>query len=372
MKIICSQIDLSKNLSIVSKAIGGSQLTVLENILITANSLDREITCIATNLEIAIKAKTPAEVFTDSDPVQKVLLPGKQLASVVRSLPSGMVEIVTSESGATVKCGKSNFKLPVAPIEEFPDIKEPEGDGFTISAELLQRATKQTIFATIPKDTRPFICSVLFDISNKTLTMVGTDVNRLAIRKMTIEGNPLNEQLMIPVNSLKKLIDAVPDDKIHFFTSQNRLFAASEEVTVTVQLMQGQYPRYEQVIPKEFAGKMELHRRELVQVLERAELVEERARLQINTENNNLTISSKSNDSQYQDEVEIVKHSGANNFDEVFNIRYLLDFLKSVDGETVELNFIASLKPVLMRVSETDDLYQYIAMPINVAKEQKQ
>ncbi len=395
MKISCNQQNLSKTLSIVSRALGSRQLPILENILITADPVAKTITCVATNLEIAIKMTMAAEITSTPEAVSKqVLLPGKQLNDIVHSFSSGrvaQVEINTTESGASIKCGKSTFKLPVAPVAEFPEVKEPSGDSFTVPIQPFLTAVKQTIYATDPKDNRQFAQCILFDIEDtvatggvKQLALVGTDTSRLVIKKLSIE-NGFNAQIMIPANLLRKMVDVVAGTKIKFYISNNQLFAILDNAGssfldsqsyISVRLMNCQYPRYQQVIPKDLAGQMIINRAEFIRVLERAELIDQKIKVEmvwdnLNGSNAALSISCIADDktSQFQEGVEINKHSGEPQFLNGFNAKFLLDFLKSITSDTVELNYMGVEKPILMH-GDGDESLRYIVMPIRLPETQ--
>jgi DNA polymerase-3 subunit beta len=342
--------------------------------MITANPVSKTIICAATNLEIAIKATMPAEIVPGPDKDNQVLLPGKQLTDIIRSFPAGkMVEVITNETGAAVKCGKSNFKIPVTPVTEFPDIKEPVGNNFSVSTELFLKAVKQTAYATDSKGERTFTQSILFDIEPGKLTLVATDGNRLAIQSLLIEGGS-NIRIMVPVLSLKKIVDIAYGSKIRFCTTNNQLFAVfgdwpESDSYIMIRLMEGQYPQYQQIIPQNLAGQIIIDRCGLIQILERAELVDAQARLQLIPERmKSLSVSNGKEGSQFEEEIEALKQSNSDEFNDGFNLRYLLDFLKSVDSKAIEINYVGSLKPVLLKGE--DDTCQYICMPVKLAPAQ--
>lgn len=373
MKISCNQQNLAKALSIVSCALGSRQFPILENILITADATNKTITCAATNLEIAIKMTVAAEVTVDID--NQVLLPGKKLTDIVHSFSAGraaQVEITTTPgSGASIKCGKSNFKLPIAPVSEFPEIKQPSGNGFIVPVESFVEAVKQTIFATDLKDSRPFIQAILFDIDKEQgkLTLAGTDSNRLAVKTTSIKDG-LNAQIMVPAVLLRKVVDVISGANIRIYISSNQLFATFgdsllNDSFISVRLMDGQYPKYQQFFPTDFAGRLTIDRADMIRVLERASLIDERVILQ--TEDPGLLRISSSADGgsgQFQEEVEI-SHSGGSQFFSGFQVRFLLEFLKSINTETVEIDYIGTAKPIVMQGSG-DESCRYVCMPLRL------
>lgn len=387
MKISCNQQNLAKTLSIVSRALGSRQLPILESILITADTADQTITCAATNLEIAIKMTVAAEVKIDSDLREKqLLLPGKKLTDIVHSFSSGraaQVEINTAENGngATIKCGRSTFKLPVAPVSEFPEIKQPSGDGFTVPVESFVEAVKQTIYATDPKDTRPFAQSVFFDIDKEQnkITLAGTDVNRLVVKSTPIKEG-VNAQIMVPSLLLRKVVEVVAGTQVQFYIANNQLFATFGEGLfkdsfISVRMLDGQYPRYQQLFPTDFAGQLVVDRAEIIQVLERASLIDSRVVMQMTfidvEESKFLRISStaEGGDGQFQEEIEIIKHSGEPKFLNGFQVRYLLEFLKSISTEAVEINYNETAKPIVMQ-GNGDESCRYVCMPLRLPANQ--
>jgi DNA polymerase-3 subunit beta len=138
-----------------------------------------------------------------------------------------------------------------------------------------------------------------------------------------------------------------------------------DDYSIAVRLMAGQYPKYQSAIPSDFAGEVTLKRDTFIRTLERADLINFQARFQIS--NNGLSISNREDGSisQFQEDIEIDKQSGSPEFNTGFNIRFLLDFLKSIDSELVEFKYNAPNKAILLRGCD-DDTCQYICMPLTL------
>ncbi|TCL74204.1 DNA polymerase-3 subunit beta [Hydrogenispora ethanolica] len=354
MKLICNQGELSEVLSIVSRAASGRTYPILESILIDATG--SEVTCSATNMELAIKMSVPQIEVLDSG---SILVSGKILTDIVRKLPAGKVEIATTDSGAMIKSGKSKFNLPVIPADQFIQLKEPSGAQFFVNADELKTAIKQTIFATVADDPRPFISSALFETTADKLTIVATDVNRLAVREVPISGGP-ELTFLLSAKSLKELMGIIRG-QIALSVDSNQFFVMAEGLTVSCQLVNAQYPKYRQVIPKESSGKVMMERREFIRSLERTSLISDSAKFEITADR--MFISSRESDrGEFREEVEVQK--SGQDYVSGFNTKFLLEFAKAVDAKEIEMSYSDPLRPALLKAGNDD--YFNVVMPMKL------
>jgi DNA polymerase-3 subunit beta len=363
VKIICKQDELARYLQIVVRAIASkSTLPILTGIYLeTKNDC---LHCVATDLEIAIEVNVPNIQIIDSG---AVVLPGKTFVEIVRHLPPSPVEIGTNEDSTliTIASQYSSYQLPVFPIDEYPSIPEIiEGKSISLSGEAIKEAIRQTIYATLAEDPRPFLSSILWEISPDKLRLVATDVNRLAIRDLPIQGGAEGTAL-VPVRSLREIanIFGANGEELKAVLTEKMLFIEGAGVTFSTRLIEAQFPRYEQVIPKEFLGRLELDRNKFISALERTALVSSSIKMTIQLDKILITAKEPDRGKSYE---ELSAEVDGDSLDIGFNVRFLLDFLKSLDAEKIVFKYLQEQKPALL-IGKNQEDYQYIVMPLKLS-----
>lgn len=351
MKINIQRDELNKALQTVSKALPGKALMpILSGILIETTTNGIKLT--ASDLDFSAQQTISAEIIEPGS----VVADGKDIASIVSKLPTGMVEFTADDRIATVKSKKTKFELPTMPAKDYPEVAKPEGDSFTVKSDDLKQAIKQTIFATIPDDARPFVSSVLFEITTDKLRLVATDVNRMVVRDIRIHGDATGS-VLVPVKALREIGNVITGD-VTVYINRGQIFIVCDGLTMGVRLIDAQFPKYEQIVSVTTDGAFTVNRNEFIKSLERAMLVNNTVRLEID---DSLKISTKEpNKGQFSEELPAKRQGEPLTIG--FNAKFWLDFLKAVDTETVEIGYINPQKPAIARL----DNYQYIVMPIRL------
>lgn len=364
MKFICAQEDLSRYLQIVVRAIATkSTLPILTGILLETK--ENNLRCVATDLEIAVEVKIP------NVQIQKpgtIVLPGKTFVEIVRHLPQVPIEIEMDEKSKTVSIVSkhSSYQLPVLPVEEFPNLPDLKNvEKLEINSENLKEAIRQTIYATLADDPRPFLSSILWESTLDNLKLVATDVNRLAVKDIPVKKG-VQKTALVPVRALREISNIFgsnPEENLDIYIGEKLIYITGAGVTFSSRLVEAQFPRYEQVIPKEFQGNILINRNMLIEALERTALVSNSIRLSVS--NKGVIITAKEPDKGKSYEEIPVDFSGQE-IEIGFNVRFLLDFLKVVDAEDILFKYIQEQKPALMQINGKDE-YIYIVMPLKLS-----
>lgn len=364
MKIVCLQDELARFLQIAARAIAvKSTLPILTGILIETK--EDYLRCVATDLEIAIEVKVPKIQIIEPG---AVVLPGKTFVEIIKHLPQVPVDIQFDEEAKMVSISSRNlsYQLPVLPLEEFPTLPElKEGDQVEIKGEILKEAVHHTIYATLAEDPRPFLSSILWEISPGRLRLVATDVNRLAIKDVSVKSS-VQGMALVPVRALREIANIFGnnnEENLNIYISNKLIFINGAGVTFSSRLVEAQFPRYEQVIPKEFIGSCQIKRTDLIEALERTSLVS--SSIKINLSAKGMVITAKEPDKGRSYEELPIDFSG-NEIEIGFNVRFLLDFLKSVDSENIIYKYIQDQKPVMMQ-GESIENYIYVVMPLKLS-----
>jgi DNA polymerase-3 subunit beta len=394
MKFTCGREELAQKLAVVSRATTGSgSIAALGGIKITTGSVAIQDAIIleATNLEMTVRTEFSSGIHISE--AGQAVVHGKILADAIKKMPGHAVDIIIDDQKATIEARQANGKackcnLPVFQVEEFPDtIKNPDAilndtenntDFFRVKSKALCEAIKKTAYATLSKDdSKPFLTAINFSIDGEKLEMVGTDAGRLAIYQMRLDDNQAgNISFMAPVKALKEIetIFGKVDDLYVSIDQHNLLIRSSDEAGSTLlsaRLLESQYPNYRLVIPKDPIGRVKVNRDNFIKVLERVHLVSNEIVLSFRNEPEKTIYAAgqEADKGSVFDEISVIEMDGED-LKVGFNIRFLLDYLKVIDCETVEMEYQSPQKPAALRGSEEngDQEYLYIAMPVKVAE----
>lgn len=379
MKLLCFQEELVRSLQLATRVLPTkTSIPALNGIVLETRN--DQLFCFGSDLENGIEIKVPGVTIITPG---RVVLGGRTFYDVIRHLPPGRIEMGITEEGRTfgIKAANTFFTLNILPAEEYPAVpdglktvylyteEQTEAPGqaplFSLPAAMFEEAVRQSIYATAPNDSRPFLSSVLWELKPESLRLVATDINRLVIKDLKINGNS-EDSFLVPVKSLKEMATIFgndPEREIIFFLINRQLYAAGNGIIYYTRLINAQFPRYEQVIPESFDGEARFNRTTLTNALTRSLLIDRAVKLSFTPDL--LTIFAS--DPELGQFVEEVSCSfSAEPFEIGFNAQYLIDFLKVVDSEE-EIVFRLSngMKASVMQVKE-DKAYTYVLMPLRL------
>src|SRR6266581_1827730 len=249
MKFTITREQLQEGLSAVAAAVPAkTTLPVLANVLVEVTKQGLRLS--GTDLDIAVTTTVPAEVDAEG----AVTLPAKKLVDIARELPSGPVRITAAgESRVGIECGRSKFKLLGLPREEFPSFPAVKFDGaWKAAAGVVHKLVGHVAFAASTEESRPILNGVLWELRADRMRMVATNGHRLARMDIAVSGGKETADLIVPPKALeqiRRLFGAA--DVIEIARSENHLGFRSGETRVFTRLIEGPYPNYEQVIPRE-------------------------------------------------------------------------------------------------------------------------
>ncbi|NQT21886.1 MAG: DNA polymerase III subunit beta [Candidatus Omnitrophica bacterium] len=358
--------DFLKILQIAQSAISAKNaLPILSNLLLEAD--ESTIKVAATDLDIGISSKIEAKIKE----VGSITIPAKKLIDIVKELPNENTMSVLLKKNNTVyiDCGKAHFKIVGLPKEEFPQTPEfKDKDAITISCGLLKKMLSLTNFAVSKDEARYILNGVLFIIKNQKLKLVATDGRRLAVTEEGFEGkSSLDKRVIIPsktTNELLKILDDEGDLKISF--GENQVFFDLGKTRIISRLVEGEFPSYEQVIPKERQEKIKVNRNELLAATKRASLFTNQDSLAVKMDiaKNKITVSKSA---PYMGEVkeEVSITYGGRNVSVGFNPAYIIDALKNLSQEEIELEIEDADKPGVLRIGGE---YIYVVLPMQLGQ----
>lgn len=356
--------------SIVEKR---NSMPILANVLIEApqKSKDSKLHLAATDLEVGIRSLHLANV---SEP-GGLTVSAKKLFEIVRELPDENIELAaTANSYLEIRCNRSRFTLAGTAVEEYPTLPEfsPEKT-VPIPARVLSQMIERTMYAASVDETRYNLNGVYLEVLEGTgaIRLVATDGHRLACVDREIEGDAtaLASGVIIPrkgLGELKRLVDEDDSDVIELAFASNSGFARKGDVTLVMRLIEGEFPNYNQVIPKNLTRHLILPTDSLVQAVRRVALLSsERSRaVKLELSDGQLVITSSNPDLGDAREELDIDFSGEP-LAIGFNARYLLDAINAVQSKEVRFSFQDELSP--SRLSPPDDEKTIaIVMPMRI------
>lgn len=338
-------------------------LPILANILIEALPTN-EITLTGTDLDLGVVTKIGAIQTTEG----AITAPAKKLHEILREAPPGKVEvIVTKNNAVNIKTGTAQFKIMGLPKEDFP--KPPESD-LTNAAEIEQAVLKECLnltgFAVSRDETRYVLNGVYLTLQENRIRLVATDGRRLALVEKTLTTHiPTPTEMIIPSRAAQELSRILGGGKtVKITASKNQASFHLENTLLHTRLIEGHFPNYQQVIPKEEKIKSQVRREELFQALKRVALLttSESQLVKFDFLKDKLMVSSRTpNLGEAREEIPAEVKGGELAIG--FNPIYLLDVLKNLDVDTVSLSLTEADKPGLLRGV---DGYVYVVMPMQL------
>jgi DNA polymerase III subunit beta len=366
LKLTTKREELSSKLSTVSRAVSTRAATqALSGILLTTS--EGTVTLSATDGEIGLRTELEAGVEGSGT----VLLPGRLLADVVRSLADDSVEIELREAerDVEIRCGASRFHVRTLPAEDFPKVPEPDGEPLTIPGKALADTVDLVAPAASQDDMRPVLTGVLVSASGEEMTMVATDSYRLAVKRTAIEGGIGGElEANIPARALRELgrivaTDGIEEVTVHLLPNQ-AVFRAGA-VLLNTRLIDGQFPNFRQLLPESYEHDVRLDREEFLGVARRvSQLAQRNAPLRLSFAEGELKVSASTPDVGDAEETIPAAFDGEP-LEIGFNPEFLKDGIESVEGDEVMLRLISPLRPGLLQPVDNED-FRYLVMPIRL------
>ncbi len=367
MKLTTKREELVAKLSTVSRAVSTRAATqALSGVLLEAG--EGLVTLSATDLDLGLRTTVDATVESGGS----VLLPGRLLAEVARSLADDTVEIETREAARDVEIssGSSRFHLRVLPAEDFPTLPSPEaGEPIRIPASALAESIELVARAASRDDMRPVLTGVFVTASGNEMTMVATDSYRLAVKRTELESALSGEiEANIPARALRELARILSGEGVAeaaIALQANQAIFEAGSITLTTRLIEGQFPNFRQLLPESYEHDVRLPRPEFLDVARRiSQLAQRNAPLRFSFEPGELTISAETPDVGDAKETMPAAFEGEP-MEIGFNPEYLREGIESVAGDEVLLRLISPLRPGLMQPVENED-FRYLVMPIRL------
>lgn len=367
LEFVCNKSDLVHGIATVERAVSKrEQVPATAGILIQAQ--DNKLRFVATNLEMSIECHVPAQVNRPGE----VLLEGKVISQIVRKLAGDEVSYTLRDNKTVrIQSGRSTFTVNTMDADEFPVLPEIEESMVCqIPQSDFHRMIRHTIFAAAADDSRPFLTGVLIEVDNDSVTCVATDSSRLSCFKVNIEESAGSQMTgIVPVSSLTELmriLDADEESALEFAVTSSQAVFSLPGMRMISRVIEGQFPDYRRVFPDEIPSKFTISRQEFLGAVERVSLIAQRNApiVRMKLEEGTLSLASAEAEVGEAFEELAVTQEG-NDHETAYQARYLLDVLRAMDDDEVEMGLGDGLKQGSIRSVKGDE-FAYIVMPVRV------
>src|SRR5688572_1966191 len=366
MKVICNRGALLEALSVAGNVVAArTPKPVLQCLKLTAE--DNALTVGATDLEVAIRY---IDNQVQIDQPGEALLPADKLRDIVRESVDDTLAIEVTGDSASIRGQDSLFKIFTQNVKDFPPVPDFEGEAdFTLAAGHLKQLIGQTLFAAAKESTRYAFNGVLMVAKGKKINLVSTDGRRLA----QANGDMITDKLpkdgakaIIPakaLNLMDKLIDD-PEEAVGFQVRENQVIFHTSSATLTSNLVEGQFPPYEDVIPKDTDKKMTAGTADFLSAVRRAALLttEESKGVRLAFGKKGLKLTSRSPESGEATINFPCKYEGTD-VEIGFNPSFVVEALKVVNTDEITLEMTAPNRPGLLKAGGD---FLYVIMPVNL------
>jgi DNA polymerase-3 subunit beta len=340
-------------------------MPMLSNVLLRSKNFGMTIT--ATDLELELAARIETVVESGGG----VTLPARKLLDICRALPDDAeIQVSISDGKATIRALRSRFVLATLPANDFPVIEDIRGDRtVTIAQADLKRLIDRTAFAMAQQDVRYYLNGLLLHIENGLLRTVATDGHRLAMCELsTGVRSEAIYQVIIPrkaVHELQRLLSD-SDHTIELELSANHVRIDVGNLRFTSKLIDGRFPDYERVLPKDCDKTVLINREALRQALTRTAILssEKYRGVRLSLDGALMKLQSHNPDQEEAEEVIEIDYS-SEPLEIGFNVTYLLDVLNVIDDENLEIKFKDASSSAMLKIPNSDQTL-YVVMPMRL------
>lgn len=362
MKFNCSTEKLKYALELVSKSVDANPtLPILNNILFQVGG--KHLTLSATNLESAIKYKLEVEVINEGE----ITLPAKILVNYVSFLNEENVELSTINNEVTIKSGKSKTKIKGLAANEFPIVPNINSEiSFEITSKELEKAIKKTHFICAQNNTRPVLAGIYLVCDEDEMAVVATDGYRLAEKVIKLEKRQENFGVVVPVRTMNELIKSLATaEKTEVIIGENQVMFKVGQTELYSRIIEGKFPDYKVIIPKEEKTISELKVSHLIAGVRQMSVLahDNNNSIKIKTTPNSILLTASTNQVG-EGEVEIPAVTTGEEIEVTLNSDFMLSALNSFEDTDIKIIFKDNSAPVVMRPVNADPNFLHLIMPL--------
>lgn len=366
MKLVFQKDALLNGINIVSKAIPyKTTMSILECILIDANTSEIKLT--GNDMELGIETKVEGSILERG----KIALEAKLFYEIIRKLPDGESNVtITSDEkfNTTIECENALFNIQGRDGEEYSYLPYIERDQYIcLSHFTLKEAIRQTIFSISPNDSNKMMAGELLEVNDDILKVVSLDGHRVSIRNITLKDHYQSRKVIVPgktLSEISKILTGDNEKEVLIFFSKNHILFEFDDTIVISRLIEGEYFKINHMLSSDYETRVKINKREFMDNIDRAMILirdSDRKPIILNVQDNNVNLKVKSSFGSMN--ADVMAHKTGKDIMIAFNPKFLLDALRVIDDEEVEIYMMNPKSPCFIRDEEKS--YIYLILPVN-------
>jgi len=370
MTLTCDKQQLQDALGLAIRAVSPrTTMPILECVLLNAQE-GVGLTLSASNLEINIDTSPiPADISVPG----LIALDAKLFSEIIRKMPGEVVSIaVDDKNSVQVKSGRSRLMILAQPGDEFPVMSEsdlvPINQGYSLKAQTLKDMIRQTIFSVSTDQSKLVLTGELIEVKDNTMRMVAVDMYRISYKSTPLPDGCVDSKAVVPAKALSELSRMLPageNEEVSVQLTDKRIIFNASTFTLTSNLLDGEFIRYDQIFNEDFITVVEVSRNDLLSAFERAVLIATENKMigiKLEINDDDLIISSNSERGETEDGIPCKTDGKALTIS--FNPRYFIEALRAVEDERIVLKFNTQLSPCTIRGTEDGADFKYLIVPL--------
>ena len=374
MKLVCSQAELSSSLQLVSRAVAARPThPVLANVLLTADAGTGRLSLTGFDLSLGIQTSLSASVATSG----AITLPARLFGEIVSRMPADSPITLSCEDGSEqveLTSLSGSYQMRGMPADDFPELPLAQaGTPINLDPEVLIKGLRATLFASSGDEAKQLLTGVHLGLDQNGLECAATDGHRLAVlRLQNASSSEAELDVTVPARSLRELERLLSSrggsDAVSLFCDRGQVVFQWADQVLTSRSLDGTYPNYRQLIPESFGRQLQVDRKGLLSALERVAVLADQhnnvVKLTSDPAAGQLSISADAQDVGSGSEAIGAQVSG-DAIQIAFNVRYVLEGLKAMGCEQVQLQCNAPTTPVVL-APQDDSSFTYLVMPVQI------
>ena len=364
MKLVCSKSNLLNGVQTVSKAVSNkTTMSILECILVDASK--GIITLTANDMDLGIETTIEGNIIEGG----VIALDAKIFHEIVRKLPDNDITIETDSSyKTTITCEKSKFNIIGKSGEDFSYLPVVEkNDSIIISQFTLKEVVRQTIFSISDNDNNKLMTGELFEINEDELKVVSLDGHRISIRKIQLKNSYAPKKVIVPgktLNEVSKILPGGAENDVNISFTDKHIVFDFDNTTVVSRLIEGEYFRIDQMLSSDYETKVRINKKEFLNCIDRATLLVkegDKKPIIISISDESMELKINSILGSMNEDINIIKQG--KDLMIGFNPKFLIDALRVIDDEEVDLYMVNPKAPCFIKNQE--ESYIYLILPVN-------
>lgn len=344
-------------------------MSILECILIDADADQIKLT--GNDMELGIETKVEGSILERG----KIALDAKLFYEIIRKLPDGEAPvIITSDNkfNTTIQCESALFNILGRDGEEFSYLPYIERDQYiTLSQFTLKEAIRQTIFSISPNDSNKMMAGELLEVKENILKVVSLDGHRISIRNIALKESYESHKVIVPgktLSEISKILGGDNEKEVQIFFSKNHILFEFDDTMVVSRLIDGEYFKIDHMLSSDYETRVKVNKREFMDSIDRSMILirdSDRKPIILNVEDSNVNLKVRSTIGSMNADVSAYK--AGKDIMIAFNPKFLLDALRVIDDEEVELYMMNPKSPCFIK--DEEGTYIYLILPVNFINE---